>query len=302
MGWSKINKAPLIKSERIDTPDGLWFRCSGCTEIIYRHNFEANHNVCPRCHLHHPISPENRFKLLLDPKSYKEVDTKISPTDPLKFSDSKDYSTRISTSQKKTGAQDAFLSATGTIFGIDVQVGGFDFRFMGGSMGSVVGEKIARVFLRAAENFQPAIIISSSGGARMQEGILSLMQMAKTCAALSRLKDSGIPMISVLTNPTTGGVAASYAMLGDVNIAEPKALIGFAGPRVIQQTIGQSLPEGFQTAEYLLEHGMLDQIVERVKMRSTLGVMLNILTRGIPTKNSKQNNQRKSKTTKKQTQ
>ena len=172
---------------------------------------------------------------------------------------------------------------------------------MGGSMGSVVGEKISRVFLRAAEHHQPAIIVSSSGGARMQEGILSLMQMAKTCAALSRLKDSGIPMISILTNPTTGGVAASYAMLGDVNIAEPKALIGFAGPRVIQQTIGQSLPEGFQTSEYLLEHGMLDQIVERQKMRSTIGMILNILTRGHTAKKTKQKSQRKPTTTKKST-
>ncbi|MCB9228796.1 MAG: acetyl-CoA carboxylase carboxyltransferase subunit beta [Deltaproteobacteria bacterium] len=277
MAWSKIDKAPLTKSARRDTPDGLWYKCKACQTILYRSDFIANQYVCMHCNHHTPVPACERIRHFLDAESFQEADTDLKSSDPLHFKDSKPYSKRLEEAFAKTGMRDAILCGEGLLCGHPVQVGVYDFRFMGGSMGSVVGEKIARVFLRAVSQRQPAIIFSSSGGARMQEGILSLMQMAKTCTALSRMKAAGIPMISVMTNPTSGGVAASYAMLGDVNIAEPGALICFAGPRVIQQTIGESLPEGFQTAEYLLEHGMLDMICPRKTLRDTIGQILSIL-------------------------
>ncbi|MEZ4743931.1 MAG: acetyl-CoA carboxylase, carboxyltransferase subunit beta [Bdellovibrionota bacterium] len=277
MGWAKIEKAPLSKTEKRDTPDGLWQSCNQCGEIVFRKDFEANQNVCPKCQYHFPLAAPERILYFLDPNSFSESDSELSSTDPLEFKDSKPYAKRIEESRKKTGRNDAFISGEGLLEGKPIQIGVFDFRFMGGSMGSVVGEKIARVFKRSLEKKQPAVIFSASGGARMQEGILSLMQMAKTCTALSYLKDAGIPMISVMTNPTTGGVAASYAMLGDINIGEPGALIGFAGPRVIRQTIGESLPEGFQRSEYLLDHGMLDLICHREMLRSTISQILSIL-------------------------
>lgn len=277
MAWSNIDKAPLAKSTRRGTPDGLWHKCSSCQSVIYQHDFEANQFVCLKCKHHNPIAPEIRIRHFLDGNSYTEHDSSVRSTDPLQFSDKKPYAKRLEEAYDKTNNYDAITCVEGTLFGRSVQLGVYDFRFMGGSMGSVVGEKIARMFLRAKKNRQAAIIFSSSGGARMQEGILSLMQMGKTCVALAQLREAGLPMISVMTNPTTGGVAASYAMLGDVNIAEPGALIGFAGPRVIRQTIGQNLPKGFQTSEYLLEHGMLDLICHRDTLRDQIAKILNIL-------------------------
>lgn len=277
MAWSNINKAPLVKSIRRDTPDGLWHKCRSCSQIIYRSDFESNQFVCIYCKHHHPIPAHFRIRYFLDADSFNELDAKIRSSDPLQFKDKKAYSDRLEDAYNRTAHFDAIVCGEGLLHGRPVQLGVYDFRFMGGSMGSVVGEKISRLLTRAKEKRQAAIIFSSSGGARMQEGILSLMQMAKTCAALSRLREAGIPMISVMTNPTTGGVAASYAMLGDINIGEPGALIGFAGPRVIQQTIGQSLPEGFQTSEYLLEHGMLDLICHREALRDKIAQILEIL-------------------------
>lgn len=278
MAWLNREKAPLSQnSQRTDTPDGLWERCKSCSEIFFRKDFEANQNVCPKCHHHYPVPAMERITRFLDPDSFTEIDADLRSTNPLEFSDSKSYADRLRDTAKKLNRNDAIICGEGLLMGRPVQLGVFDFQFMGGSMGTVVGEKIARLFKRAYEKRQPAIIVSSSGGARMQEGILSLMQMAKTCAALSQLRDAGVPFISILTHPTTGGVAASFAMLGDVNIGEPGALIGFAGPRVIQQTIGEELPEGFQRSEYLLEHGMLDMICHRDTMRPRIAQILNIL-------------------------
>ncbi len=284
MAWSNIEKAPISKGEKLDTPDGLWFRCPDCQEIIYRKDFVANQNVCLRCTQHFSISPDERFRHFLDAESLQIVDEDLVSSDPLKFSAKKEYSSQLDEQFKKNQRRDAIVCGEGFLKGRPVQVGIFDFSFMGGSMGCVVGEKIKRVFVRALERREPAIIFSSSGGARMQEGVLSLMQMAKTCAALSLLREAGIPMISVLTNPTTGGVAASYALLGDVNIGEPGALIGFAGPRVIQQTMRQTLPEGFQRSEYLLEHGMLDLISPRHELRDRIADLLDILYPYVPVK------------------
>lgn len=277
MAWLKVEKAPLTKSERKDAPNGLWRLCSECNEVVFTRDFEANQNVCPKCNHHFAIAAMDRILHFLDPESFVEYDADLRSTDPLKFKDSKAYADRLEETIKKTGRKDALISGEGYLHKRPIQLAVFDFHFMGGSMGSVVGEKIARTILRGMEKSQPVVIFSASGGARMQEGILSLMQMGKTCAALSLLKDKGIPLISVMTNPTTGGVAASYAMLGDVNIGEPGALIGFAGPRVIQQTIGQSLPEGFQRSEYLLEHGMLDLICHRDTLRDRIADILSIL-------------------------
>lgn len=252
-------------------------KCSACQEIIYRKDFESNLNVCLKCQHHFPISPSERLQKFLDPLSFQPCDQDLVSSDPLNFVAKKAYSVQLESYFLRTLQRDAILCGEGTLKGRPVQVGVFDFAFMGGSMGSVVGEKIKRLFERAKEKKQAAIIFSSSGGARMQEGLLSLMQMAKTCTALAQLRQEGGAMISVLTDPTTGGVAASYALLGDVNIGEPGALIGFAGPRVIQQTIGQSLPEGFQRSEYLLEHGMLDLICHRSTLRSRIAQILDIL-------------------------
>ena len=264
----KAKETPPPAAERPHKDN--WLRCKGCSEFLYKPKLEENRQVCPHCDHHYRWSGIARLDELLDPDSFERHDAELSPTDALGFVDSKPYSGRIVASQKKTGEQDAFVSGSATLDGIPIEIGTFQFAFMGGSMGSVVGEAITRLFERALENGRPAIVISASGGARMQEGILSLMQMAKTCAALARLREAGLPYISVLTDPTTGGVAASFAMLGDLILAEPKALIGFAGPRVIEQTIGEALPEGFQTSEYLLEHGMVDFIVARDELRQHL--------------------------------
>ncbi len=280
MAWLTRDKAPLVTGEnRKDTPDGLWEQCKECKEIIFKRAFEANLYVCPKCQFHYPCPPVDRLTRFLDPDTFEEIDGELTSLDPLSFKDAKSYKDRLVQVQKKMGRPDAFVSAQGTLLGRPVQVGSFDFEFMGGSMGTVVGEKITRIFQRSEKLQQPAIIFSSSGGARMHEGILSLMQMAKTCTALGDLRAKGIPYISVLTHPTTGGVAASFAMLGDVNIGEPKALIGFAGPRVIQQTIREELPEGFQRSEYLLDHGMLDFICHRRELRQRIGELLDIVVK-----------------------
>jgi acetyl-CoA carboxylase carboxyl transferase subunit beta len=258
-----------------DVPE-LFTRCPACHEPIFNEDLEENANVCPLCGHHFRVDASTRIALLCDPgTAIEQHDGHLISADPLQFVDSKPYHRRIEASRKNAAHNDAFLSASGVIAGVPVEVGSFEFGFMGGSMGSVVGEAITRLFERAAERRRPAIVVSASGGARMQEGVLSLMQMAKTCAALARLHDEAqMPYISVLTHPTTGGVAASFAMLGDVILAEPEALIGFAGPRVIEQTIGESLPEGFQTSEYLLAHGMIDRIVSRLDLRHEMGTLL----------------------------
>jgi acetyl-CoA carboxylase carboxyl transferase subunit beta len=249
--------------------------------MLYNDALANNARVCHLCGHHFRISAVERLQLLCDEGTVAVHDEHIEPVDALGFVDSKPYSGRIAASRKKTGRADAFISLSAKLDGIPVEIGSFDFAYMGGSMGSVVGELITRLYERAAERKVPAIIISASGGARMQEGVLSLMQMAKTCSALARLQEQGMPYISVLTHPTTGGVAASFAMLGDIIVSEPEALIGFAGPRVIQQTIGEELPEGFQTAEYLVENGMLDAIVSRIELRRTLSRLIRSMI-GLP--------------------
>ena len=249
----------------------LWVKCPTCREVVYKDNLARNLQVCPTCGHHMAIGAMDRLLALVDADSFVRHDEGLAPTDPLEFFDSKPYAKRLTAAQQKNDCWDAYIGGSAALGGRKVQVGTFDFRFMGGSMGSVVGEAITRQFERSVALRQPAIVISASGGARMQEGVLSLMQMAKTCAALVRLRDEvNMPYISVLTHPTTGGVAASFSMLGDLIVAEPNALIGFAGPRVVEQTIGTALPEGFQTSEYLLEHGMIDAIVPRVQLRETL--------------------------------
>ncbi len=257
----------------------LWVKCPGCSQILYRAALLEQMGVCPHCGRHHRWEARARIDAILDPDSFQRHDAMVAPLDPLGFVDGKPYSSRLVSTQRAVGELDAYIAGSGTIEGVPVEIGTFNFRFMGGSMGSVVGELVTRQFERATELRRPAIVISQSGGARMQEGILSLMQMAKTCAALARLRDEAhMPYISLLTDPTTGGVAASFAMLGDVILAEPNALIGFAGPRVIAQTIGQELPAGFQTSEYLLEHGMVDRIVPRGELRATIARLIRLLT------------------------
>ena len=272
MAWFKKIKKPKqpVEHKQLRMPEGLWVKCEGCREIIYKKEVLRNANVCPKCNYHFRISSAERLAGLFDEGRYQEVDTDIYSVDPLKFVDSKPYKDRLQDYREKTGMTDAVINVRGTLGGYQVMISAMEYRFMGGSMGSVVGEKVTRAIERAMEEKIPLIVISCSGGARMQEGCLSLMQMAKISSALARLDDARVPFISVLTDPTTGGVTASYAMLGDINIAEPQALIGFAGPRVIEQTIKETLPEGFQRSEFLLEHGMLDFIVERSKMRETL--------------------------------
>jgi acetyl-CoA carboxylase carboxyl transferase subunit beta len=256
---------------------GLWAKCDACNEIVYRQEIERNWNVCPLCGHHMPWPARVRLATLLDEGSFQELDTELEPQDPLGFSDSKKYKDRLRTTRRALGEKDAFVSGLGMLEGHPVSVGAFVFEFMGGSMGSVVGEKVTRVFERALEQRCAALVFNASGGARMQEGIFSLMQMAKTAAAISRFRSVRKPYISVLLHPTTGGVAASFAWLGDVVLAEPKALIGFAGPRVIEQTIRQKLPEGFQRSEFLLEHGMVDAIVPRQQLRTRLGSLLSLM-------------------------
>ena len=267
-------RASKDASEKKTLGRGVFRRCDECAATYRAEEFTQNLEVCPSCEHHYRLSAEAWVELLLDPGTWQELDTGLIASDPLNFHDSKAYPDRVRATRKKTGLQDAMMVGAGSLDGRSVQLGAFLFRFMGGSMGSVVGEKITRMFERATEQSQPAILLSSSGGARMQEGALSLMQMAKTVSALGRLRQANVPFVSVLLNPTTGGVAASFALLGDVNIAEPKALIGFAGPRVIEDTIRQKLPEGFQRSEFLLEHGMLDIIAHRREMRATIARVL----------------------------
>ncbi len=270
MSWFEKTKATTDASEKRTLGRGVFRRCDACGETALAEEFTANLEVCPACGFHFRLSGEAWVELLLDPGSFEELDQGLVSADPLGFVDERPYPERVSSSRRKTGLDDAIMTGKGTLEARPVQLGVFLFRFMGGSMGSVVGEKITRMFERGAANREPVILLSSSGGARMQEGVLSLMQMGKTVAALGRLRSVNAPFVSILLNPTTGGVAASFALLGDVNIAEPKALIGFAGPRVIETTIRQKLPEGFQRSEFLLDHGMLDVIAERREMRATL--------------------------------
>lgn len=252
------------------TPD-LFTKCPECGEMLYNDQLRQNLWLCTKCSYHFRIGAVERLRSLCDdPPSVDLHDADLVPVDALEFVDSKPYPKRVEEARKKTGRNEAFISVAGPVGGIDMEIGAFDFAYLGGSMGSVVGEMITRLFERAADRKVPAVVISASGGARMQEGVLSLMQMAKTCAALARLQQAGLPYVSVLTHPTTGGVAASFAMLGDIIICEPGALIGFAGPRVIRETIGQELPEGFQTAEYLLDHGLVDMIVPRQQLKATV--------------------------------
>lgn len=275
MGWFKRSKQNISpKSKKLDVPDGQWIKCDKCSEIIYARQLELNAWVCFKCDHHFRIGSKEYLSLLFDKNSFKELDKKMKSADPLKFEDTKKYTDRIAASIKKSGMNDAVQTGIGTINDIKVSFACMDFRFIGGSMGSVVGEKIARAIDRAYGNKIPMIIISQSGGARMMEGALSLMQMAKTSSRLARLSDAGIPYISILADPTTGGTTASYAMLGDVIIAEPKALIGFAGPRVIKQTIGRDLPKGFQRSEFLLENGFVDVIVPRKELKDKLTQLL----------------------------
>ncbi|MEE9543440.1 MAG: acetyl-CoA carboxylase, carboxyltransferase subunit beta [Thermodesulfobacteriota bacterium] len=266
------------KGRSVKVPQGLWVKCENCGEIIYKKEVSRNLDVCPKCNYHFRISAATRISITFDEGSFLEVDDNLEPMDPLGFKDVKRYKERLKGAQKKCRIKDALISGEALIDGKKVLAAVFEFSFMGGSMGSVVGEKITRLAEKAASLAQPLIIFSSSGGARMHEGLLSLMQMAKTSAALARLKEKGVPFISVITDPTTGGVTASFAMLGDIIIAEPRALIGFAGPRVIEQTIGGKLPDGFQRSEYLLEHGMLDMIVERKNLKSVLSKTISMLT------------------------
>ncbi len=279
MGWFKkeVLSNGGDEGKSVKVPLGLWVKCENCGEIIYKKEAERNLDVCPKCNYHFRISARTRMEIIIDPGTFVEHDQSIGPVDSLDFKDLKKYRDRIKSTQKSTGLRDAIVTGEGLIGGQKAMSGIFEFSFMGGSMGSVVGEKIARIVESAVEQRCGVVIFSSSGGARMQESILSLMQMAKTSAALARLREAGLPYISVLTDPTMGGVTASFAMLGDIIIAEPRALVGFAGPRVIEQTIHQKLPEGFQRAEYLLEHGMLDMIVDRKQMKETLSRLLAML-------------------------
>jgi acetyl-CoA carboxylase carboxyl transferase subunit beta len=284
MAWFSKEKKLKTKASVPASPpppaakgEGIWNKCDGCGEVVYKAEWERNWNVCPSCGHHDALPVRRRFDLLLDKGTFQELDADLTPQDPLGFVDAKKYKDRLKSTYKASGLRDAFVSGVGAVQGEQVSIGCFAFEFMGGSMGSVVGEKVARVFDRAYERRVPAIVLSSTGGARMQEGIFSLMQMAKTSAALHRFRSVRKPYVSIMLHPTTGGVAASFAWLGDVVIAEPKALIGFAGPRVIEQTIREKLPPGFQRSEFLIEHGMIDAIVQRTEMREKLAQILSLL-------------------------
>jgi acetyl-CoA carboxylase carboxyl transferase subunit beta len=272
--WFNRSKKNIPAIDKREIPDGVWTKCQSCNEILTVMSLEKNFWVCPKCDFHFRIPATTYLSLILDPDTFEEYDASLTSLDPLEFKDLKKYPERIAAARKKTGRNDALISGLGKIEGQDVSFAVMDFDFIGGSMGSVVGEKVARTIERAIEKKVPLVIVSCSGGARMMEGILSLMQMAKTSALLAVLNKMKIPFISVLTNPTTAGVMASYASLGDVIIAEPKALLGFAGPRVIAQTIGGELPPGFQSSEFFLEHGFLDAIVSRPELKKTLSQLL----------------------------
>jgi acetyl-CoA carboxylase carboxyl transferase subunit beta len=278
--WFSRVRAPKPSSsedERLQLPGGLWSKCPNCNAIIYSRELTRTLGVCTKCDYHFQLSVDERIELLCDRNSFEELDPNLRSTDPLSFKDSVKYKDRLKKYEKQTGATDALKSGRGRINGRQVMLAAMNFKFMGGSMGMIVGEKLTRVIELAVRDMLPVVIVSASGGARMQEGIYSLMQMAKVSAALERLGEKRLPYISILTHPVTGGVAASYAMLGDVIISEPGALIGFAGPRVIEQTIRRKLPEGFQRAEFLLEHGMVDMIVPREELKQTLASVIELL-------------------------
>jgi acetyl-CoA carboxylase carboxyl transferase subunit beta len=283
MSWFEKIMPSRIKTEREgrtrSVPEGLWIKCEACDAVLYRPEIERNLHVCPKCSHHMRITARERLKRFLDAGSASELGAAVSPEDPLKFKDTKRYKERLVATQKATGETDALVVMAGTLLGQEVVAASFEFRFMGGSMGSVVGERFARAVDHCIEFRMPFVCFSSSGGARMQEGLLSLMQMAKTSAALGKLAREQLPYISVLTDPTTGGVSASLAMLGDVNIGEPRALIGFAGPRVIEQTVRETLPEGFQRSEFLLEKGAIDMIIDRRDQRERIAALLRMLMR-----------------------
>ena len=280
MNWLTRAKRGIKTWRKKNLPDGLWEKCPSCGEILYVKELVRSMSVCQKCDYHFRIGSSDYLGLLTDEKSFVETERDLYSADPLQFKDSREYKARIKDAIKKTGMNSAILTGTATIEGTHVGIGILDFGFLGGSMGSVVGEKIARLARLTVEKKIPLILLSASGGARMQESILSLMQMAKTSAAVAAVSRAGLPYISILTNPTTGGVAASFAFQGDIIIAEPKALIGFAGPRVIRETVGEELPEGFQRSEFLLEHGMIDMIVGRRDLKQKIGFMLETLTCG----------------------
>jgi len=278
MAWFKRQSAELeAPGEKKVKTEGLWVKCDNCRQIIWKKDLDENMNICPKCDKHFRIDARTRLAQLLDDNQYEVDDVNIASTDPLKFVDLKPYAARLKAAKAETGLKDAVLNARGKLNGRPVIVSSMEYSFIGGSMGAVVGEAIARAIERAADTKTPIIIVSASGGARMMEGVISLMQLAKISAALARLDDVKVPYISVLTDPTTGGVTASYAMLGDLNIGEPGALIGFAGPRVIEQTIRQKLPQGFQRSEFLLEHGMLDAVVHRKDLKNYISRALDFM-------------------------
>ena len=278
MEWFKKVREGLQPQARRQIPDGVWLKCDKCGDIIFKKELIEKHWICTKCGHHFRIKAQEYIQLLLDESSFEEYNGKMTALDPLKFKDSKKYTDRVKDAKKKTGLSEACLTGKGKMNGKPVVLAVLVFDFLGGSMGSVVGEKIARAIQHAIAEKAPLIIVSSSGGARMQEGVISLMQMAKTSAWLARLSEARLPYISVLTHPTTGGVAASFAMLGDINIAEPNALVGFAGPRVIEQTIGQELPEGFQKSEFVQEHGFIDVIINRNELKTTIRTLLDHLS------------------------
>ena len=286
VAWFRKPKQKLRAAERRDVPSEVFDKCPACGEILYRARLEQNLWVCPHCGHHNQMSADGYLSLLLDDAQYEELFDDLRSADPLAFVDLKPYPDRLAAAERKTGHGDAVRTVIGRLDAVPLGLAVMDFAFIGGSMGSVVGEKIARLGRRCLEQKEPLVIVSASGGARMMEGILSLMQMAKTSAVLAQLHDASVPYISILTNPTTGGVTASYAMLGDIILAEPGALIGFAGPRVIEQTIKQELPEGFQRSEFLLEHGMVDRIVDRRELKATVARMLRHLL-GLPAPNGR---------------
>jgi acetyl-CoA carboxylase carboxyl transferase subunit beta len=265
------------KDKRTTVPEGLWSKCTACDAILYRTELERNQDVCPKCDHHMRIGARRRLDLFLDPEPREEIGAALQPADPLKFRDSKKYIDRVKQAQKATGETDALVVMRGQVEGVPLVAAAFEFRYMGGSMGSVVGERFVRAVNASLDHNVPLVCFSASGGARMQEALLSLMQMAKTSAALARMSKAGVPYVSVMTDPTMGGVSASLAMLGDINIAEPRALIGFAGPRVIEQTVRETLPEGFQRSEFLLQHGAVDMIVDRRALRERAAKLLGIL-------------------------
>lgn len=281
MSWlNRAARGIRALAKQKEVPDNLWQKCPGCGEILYRRELERSWNVCGSCGYHLPLLAPQYVDLLIDEESWEELFAQVTSTDPLGFKDSKRYVDRLKAARKQTGRQSAVITGRGRLHGLPVNLAVLDFEFMGGSLGSAMGEKIARLLLDSLQERRAAIVISRSGGARMQESLLSLMQMAKTSAVLAHLREAGIPFVSLCVNPTYGGVTASFAMLGDVNIGEPGAMIGFAGPRVIKQTIGGDLPAGFQSAEFLLEHGQLDQVVPRARLKETIAQVLRWMVEG----------------------